>query len=71
MDGAQGRLARWRLRLAEFSYTVESRHEHHECVQRVMDLRGLSQRFSATTSAVEVDLATGVTKTYNLEVVRE
>lgn len=25
MDGSQGRLARWRLRLAEYSYTVETR----------------------------------------------
>lgn len=29
MDGAHGRLARWRLRLAEFQYTVESRPGQH------------------------------------------
>ena len=36
MDGAHGRLARWRLRLAEFNYTVESRPGQHHHAADVM-----------------------------------
>lgn len=36
MDGAHGRLARWRVRLAEFNYTVESRPGQHHRAADVM-----------------------------------
>lgn len=36
MDGAHERLALWRLRLAEFNYTVESRPGHHHHAADVM-----------------------------------
>lgn len=36
MDGAHGRLARWRLRLAEFQYSVESRPGQHRHATDVM-----------------------------------